>query len=267
MNRTARKPIEIARIDMGERLRALDPAHVEFLAASIQEQGLRNPIEVEEAKDGFRLIAGAHRLAALKSLGEHWVEATIYAGFLPGEARLAEIDENLVRRDLDPLDRAVFLAERKAIYEKLHPETRAGHAGATGKKAATATIAVAGFPSFSKDTAEKVGLADRTIRHAIAIATGLTPASRAALGGTRIARKQSELAALARLTPAEQKKAIAGLLGEEPEFASVKAAVDAIKGRKTKRTNGFERLCLAWRKASAAERRQFRAFIDKGEKE
>jgi ParB family chromosome partitioning protein len=37
---------------------------------------------------------------------------------------LAEIDENLIGRDLTPAQRAKLVAKRKAVYEAVHPETR-----------------------------------------------------------------------------------------------------------------------------------------------
>lgn len=39
---------------------------------------------------------------------------------------LAEIDENLIRRDLTPAQRTKLTAKRKAAYEVVHPETRNG---------------------------------------------------------------------------------------------------------------------------------------------
>jgi ParB family transcriptional regulator, chromosome partitioning protein len=39
---------------------------------------------------------------------------------------LREIDENLVRTDLNLLERAEHLLRRKELYERLHPETRKG---------------------------------------------------------------------------------------------------------------------------------------------
>jgi hypothetical protein len=39
------------------------------------------------------------------------------------------IDENLVRRDLSPAERSRYTARRKAIYERLHPETVHGAIG------------------------------------------------------------------------------------------------------------------------------------------
>lgn len=93
-------------------------------------------------------------------------------------------------RDADRLKRLYKLADflcRKEIYEELYPETKA----ATGKELAdkrwnaTATVAVVRGKSFVADTAEKTGMAERTIRGKIQIAKGLTPEG-GETGGTKI---------------------------------------------------------------------------------
>lgn len=118
-------------IDVGERLRAVDRDYVSLIAESLAERGLDTPIIVTAAgADGrHALIAGGHRVAAASLAG--WTEIpakVVEADEL--QARLIEIDENLIRRELSALDRAVFLAERKRIYEAMHPATRPG-GGAT----------------------------------------------------------------------------------------------------------------------------------------
>jgi hypothetical protein len=42
-------------------------------------------------------------------------------GLSADQARVAEIDENLIRAVLTPSERAAHHAERKALYLKLHP--------------------------------------------------------------------------------------------------------------------------------------------------
>ncbi|WP_017930947.1 ParB N-terminal domain-containing protein [Robiginitomaculum antarcticum] len=50
---------------------------VEPLAEDILENGLQNPIYVREGKGRYVLQEGAHRLAALKLLGETYIAAKI----------------------------------------------------------------------------------------------------------------------------------------------------------------------------------------------
>ncbi|WP_374653080.1 ParB N-terminal domain-containing protein [Dongia sp.] len=253
--------IDISKIDADGRLRPISPAHAALIADNIRETSLRNPIEVRTAKGGrFKLIAGGHRLAAIGLLKHPTIDAFVFEAN-DDEARIAEIDENLVRHELNPLDRAVFLAERKAIYERLHPAAKQG--GDRKSKAAKDQTETISVWSFAKDTADKVGLTDRAIRLAVSIATGLSPESRAAIAGTAFALKQAELLALAKLTPVQQRKALAGLLGDAPKFHSVRQAADNLTGRKPKAVDGYARLVTSWRHATGAERREFLAFLNK----
>lgn len=95
------------------------------LADSILEVGLINPIMVDQA---HTLIAGLHRLEAMKLLGRTEIECTI--SDLDGlQVALAEIDENFVRKDLSDDEFRELLLRRKEIYESLHPETKATYDG------------------------------------------------------------------------------------------------------------------------------------------
>jgi len=49
--------------------------------------------------------------------------------------RLWEVDENLCRAELTELERAEHLAQRKEIYEQLHPEARHHVSGAVAANA------------------------------------------------------------------------------------------------------------------------------------
>ena len=64
--------IQISDIDARDRLRPVDPLKVEAISAAIEEKGLIQPIVVRLRADGdgYQLIAGAHRLAALILLGK-----------------------------------------------------------------------------------------------------------------------------------------------------------------------------------------------------
>ena len=248
--------IPIAAIDTAFRLRPVDDGYAALLAENIQEAGrLRQPIEVRAGKGGFRLIAGAHRLAACKKLEWSTVPAFVFEA-TEDEARLAEIDENLVRHELNPLDRATFLYERKAIYERLNPETKAGVAGGKARQGSATEII-----SFARDTAERVGLTDRAIRMAVQIATDLAPDVKAAVAGTEIAKTQAELLALAKLGPAEQRAVLGMLLGDAPKAKSVREAVAQLTNRPAKAPDGYAKLLTAWRHAGTAERRAFIEFL------
>lgn len=63
------REISLDRIRVPENLRALDDAHVQALAGSIQLQGMLVPVVVRDHGDAFEPVAGFHRIAAAKSLG------------------------------------------------------------------------------------------------------------------------------------------------------------------------------------------------------
>lgn len=254
-------PLPVAEIAVGARLREIDEGYARLLAENIaQAGGLRQPIEVRrrtvQGAVRHELIAGGHRLRAAELLGWTEIPAFVFEAS-DDQARLAEIDENLIRHDLNPLDRAVFLAERKALYERLYPETRHGALGGRGgKRNETDTM------SFSKDTAERCGLTERTIRRAVAIAARLTADSRRRIAGTDLAKKQSELLALSKLAPADQ-AAVLDLLrpadGAAPPARTVAAAHRLLTGAPAAAPGGqtLARLLHLWGRADRASRRQF----------
>ena len=145
------------------RLRALREETVKTLAQSMKDQGLIHPIVVRPRPGtGYWLVAGAHRLMAATKLKWEGIACIVHDHMDADQAELAEIDENLVRADLTPAERAMHIGKRKDLYEKLHPETKRGGApgkAGGGKKAKTAKLA-----TFAKDTARKAQQSDRTVR-------------------------------------------------------------------------------------------------------
>jgi ParB family transcriptional regulator, chromosome partitioning protein len=210
--------VEISAIRVPERLRPVDPAAVEMLAASFLERGqdTRIIIRADGGSDRYVLIAGAHRLAAAKQMG--WIEIDAeLIDVSDDEARIIEIDENLVRRELSVLDRAVFLLERKLVWERLHPETAHGKA----RKSRQNKVAnLATFQRFSKDAAARTGLSERTIRRASLLSEKLSLEVRDLLRLSRIADNQSQLFALAKMDDEAQRAiAIALATGQASSLA------------------------------------------------
>lgn len=144
------------------------------------------------------------------------------------QAELAEIDENLVRRDLSVLERAEHLARRKELYEAIHPETK--HGG--DRKSETAKIKIRNpdldSDSFVDDAAKKTGRGRTAIAEEIQIGKAIPQKVRDELRNTDVANKKTELLALAALPPPTQaavaKRVTSG------EAASVREAI-----RQTKR--------------------------------
>ena len=184
--------MRISEITIGDGRRALNDAAVERLVESIGAVGLINPISVD--KSGT-LVAGLHRLKACEALG--WTEIPVIVLDVDEvQAELAEIDEDLCRHDGTALERAERLARRKVLYEKLHPETRAGVAGATAKRG-RADPESGSARAFIDDTAAKTGRSRSVIAEEVKLARDLAPDVRDALRETPLADNKRALAALA----------------------------------------------------------------------
>jgi len=59
--------------------KSLDPAKAEALAEDILENGLKVPVQLrrDEARGRFVLVAGLHRLEAVRALGEETIDALV----------------------------------------------------------------------------------------------------------------------------------------------------------------------------------------------
>ena len=80
-----------------KRMRKLRHELVDKLAETIEKQGLLQPIIVRPLPDyrGYVLIAGHHRLEAVRKLKHETIRAEILEGLSADQARVAEIDEKI----------------------------------------------------------------------------------------------------------------------------------------------------------------------------
>lgn len=195
-------------------------------------------------------------MAALDMLGITEVAAVILKAD-DIEAELLEIDENLCRHELTPLDRATFLARRKEVYEELYPETK--HGG--DRKSDQARMLTRLIPSFTDATAQKLGLDSSTIRRAVSLYTGIAQDVRENISGTWVAASGAQLGALARLTPDMQRR-VASAVHEFPTLTSVAAILAEIQGtERTPPATRFERFLALWRKMDAREHQQVIEYL------
>lgn len=253
--------VKVEEIDTRGRLRPVSEAGVAALMASIGETGvMKDAIHLRQKKGGqLVLIAGGHRLEAARRLGWVEIEAKVWTDVTDDWSRLMEIDDNIAGAELSPLDTAVFLAARKRVYEKLHPETKRGVAGALSRWDATEPSSVA----FATATAEKFGLSERQVRKIVAAGEKL-------IGGDahrlRQAPKQvtlKDLAEIAKINLSSERHEVVAALAEgraksaaearrawavsEGEAAPVEDPVEvALKAVKT-----------AWSRAPKEARRRF----------
>ena len=235
--------LPVGEIVVGDRLRKVDPAWVEVLADSMRDVGQIAPIAVRQTfRPGelrptqWTLVDGAHRIEAARLLG--WAEVAVHVTTVDARAELREIDANLIRNELTALDRARFLAERKRLYERLHPETERGanydpERGGFGESSTKSQSGQPGHtgdaPRFSADAAEKTRLSERTIRRAVQLAERLNPDAVELLAPLPVADKEAELRRLAATDPAHEQVRVAKMLAghDLPEPAqTVAEAID-----------------------------------------
>lgn len=177
---------------------------VQELADSIREVGLLTAITVDSE---YNLIAGLHRLEAVKLLGEEFIECVV--SDLKGlQAELAEIDENIVRRNISVVDYGELLLRRKRIYEELHPETKHG-GDRKSQKIKIANCNLDSAKSFVQDTADKTGVNPATISRYLQAAKNMTADAKAILKDSNAEITQQTALQLSRLQPEEQKEAAA----------------------------------------------------------
>lgn len=264
-------------LDAEKRLRALDPDWVTLLAASIKDIGLRSPILLVQVGGKIKLMAGFHRLEAVRSLGWSTIPAIVSDDAEP-QRRLVEVDENLMRRDLSELDRGAFLAEKQRLHVILDPNAARGKAGAAARWYARDDL------SFASAAAEKMGVSKRTIERAIRRWENLRPEIRKLIQDTWIARNGACLDQLATgKGPLSQQRLIVGaMLRAEKPCSSVAQAALELKFAKPKpkkpHTESMRALAAAWKhadwsaqfetlqkqigKMSPAERKQLFAWLN-----
>jgi ParB family transcriptional regulator, chromosome partitioning protein len=187
--------------------------------------GLQTPITVCETDNGdFELIVGLHRHAAAKSL--NWAKIICHVVQMDDLSRqLWEIDENLCRAELNELERGEHLAARKNLYERLYPETRnVNERGGPGR--GNKTTAESAPVSFTRDTAIRTGLSERTIQQSIHRAEHIVPEVRDAVRNIpEIADKGVELDALAKMSPQHQAAVVARVKsGDAPNIRAAAAS-------------------------------------------
>lgn len=254
--------VKVAEVACDGRLRPVSEAGVAALIASIEETGvMKDAIHVRQKKDrSLVLVAGAHRLEAAKRLGWPEIEAKVWADVTDDWALLMEIDDNIAGAELNPLDTAIFLAERKRVYEKLHPETRADAFSGnqhTGKLAAD-------IVSFATVTAEKFGMSERHVRRLIAAGTRLEAREIELLREAKKPATLKDLQEIAKIGEREERRDVVLRLSS----GNANSASDARKSLRHERDgapgpfkdpveDGLKALSNAWARAPKEAKRRF----------
>jgi hypothetical protein len=204
------RAIPLADIRIGPRQRRLHPDTVQALATSMAQIGLLEPVVVTEA---LSLVAGWHRLAAAQALGWETIEARVLTGDdLDGE--LAEIDENVVRRQLTILEEAEQLLRRDELLRARGTRAPVGRPGKPAKIS----------PLTTAKLAESVGLGARSLQYRHQIVRDLPRAIRDLLRATRTADSLNDLLALAKMgKEASLRREIVERLAAHPQVSLYEA--------------------------------------------
>ncbi|MBL8575088.1 MAG: ParB N-terminal domain-containing protein [Hyphomicrobiaceae bacterium] len=219
--------IDIGKIDTAGRLRPISRQWAATMAEQIEAGDLLPPIDVVERSDGYRLIAGGHRVEAHKIAGRATIAASVYeASEFADEAaiRMREIKENMVRFELTALDRAVHLATWKEIHETTFGTLKRGRRSKIDREKLLQDSA-AFSASFSAVAADALRISERSIFQAVQIASGIAPDVRARISEAPIADIASELLQLAVQDDARQQQIVNLLLSEPPAAGSVADAI------------------------------------------
>lgn len=170
------------------------------LMESIKANGLLNPVTLDQH---LNLVAGLHRLTACKLLGFTEIECKIVDYHNQDQARLAEIDENLIRNELEALERSELWLERDQILERMGLRAKAGDNQYTRKRRGGETVS----PPIrtTLELAKEAGYTDRTFQQGKQIARDITPEVKAKIKGTPIAKSPTALLKIARAGKPAQK--------------------------------------------------------------
>jgi ParB family chromosome partitioning protein len=238
-----------------DRLRDTSPDGIANLVEAIKETGFSGSIRVRRKKDGDYLIDGAHRLAAMKELGRTSIPVDLVR-CNDAEARLMEIDGNLMGQPMTVLDDAYFLATRREMIQKIHPEMRQGSAGAAGRWMQLH------FSALAQTIATARGIKTRQVYNIMAAGASLSREEYQALKRSP-ALRLNDLLALRKIVDTEERTYVVEALsdGLVKNAAVARKAYRAARGEApapvSDKDQKLLRLLDAWDRAGKRERRAF----------
>jgi ParB family chromosome partitioning protein len=216
--------LPVDRIVFRNRERPLDQGKVSNLRVSMRESGFFGSILVRPPKEGeagvYQGVIGYHRFTAWRAEGNRTIPSQIRI-LSDDEALQIEIDENLIREDLTPLERAEAIAGRFAVWKRRFPdrvtETEGGGAPKRGRPGNSDKMSelIGGAPEtmgFAADTAVLLGLNEKTVRRAFGVVSGVPADLRRQLHGTPVARNDGLLRQLAAMGDRAEQAAVATVL-------------------------------------------------------
>lgn len=216
--------LDVHRVNILPNRRPLNDQKVAELMESIKANGLLNPITLDQ---NFNLVAGLHRLTACKLIGFKEIECHIITCEDQDQARLAEIDENLIRTELDTLQRSELWLERDRILERMGMRAKVGDNQFTLKGGEI----ISPPPKTTLELAQETGFTERTLQYGKQIARNIAPEVKEKIKGTSIAKSTSALLKVARAGSKERQEA------EQAEMAAKEAKAQQKTGEMEKQKN------------------------------
>lgn len=189
--------IPLEEIVISDGRRPVDADAVKKLAKSIREIGLQHPITVRSVKGEWLLVAGRHRLEAVRSLGERHIAAAIVQ-MDKTDAEMWEIAENLHRCELSAIQESSQFS-RWIELSKIKRENELSADSAQKSR---------GRPEGGVNAAAReLGLAETTAREDLKI-NSLSDEAKDTAFEVGLEDNRTALLAAARAEPAEQAKVI-----------------------------------------------------------
>jgi ParB family transcriptional regulator, chromosome partitioning protein len=245
-----------------DRLRPISEAKVAALMRVIEEGVYLGAITVRRVGGKNVLVDGLHRLEAMSRLGRETIRVDAVE-CNQGEATRLEITGNILG-GMTPIQDAIFLGVYQAEYEKLHPETKRGTAGALAKHGLQHASM-----HFAELVAETRQISPGQVRRVIAAGRSLTQNERRALQAVEHRIPMTEIEKLGKITdPALRARAATSLsLGQ--------SVADAIRAAKALQSGvqhpvkdpveeAFKDLSARWSRIPKAAKRR---FVDEREAE
>jgi ParB/RepB/Spo0J family partition protein len=141
------KYINTLSVHVAERYLSPTDNQITELKKDIEEKGQRVPILVHRIlRNTYRLVAGATRLQAMVQLGEKKIYATICHADSDTEYQIAELDENVMRRDLTAEQRSEMKAKMRELQKQAMANVEPAKGGRGKKGGISEAARAAGIP-------------------------------------------------------------------------------------------------------------------------
>lgn len=232
------KLVDIRKVHFNDDRLPVDKKIVESLMESIPRIGLLNPIIITFIGNTPHLIAGRNRLEAYRKLHDDKIKGygNIPVNILeyPKGSKLdwqelkelAEIEENLLRRDLTSEQRQYFRGRRVEIIKSITPDPKGG-GDQKSPRPRTAKVE----EGAAKKVAKETGTSSRTIRKAAQF-TSAFGENLLKLAGTSLGTEKAK-AAYFKASPEEQEQLLKKALKEHEDGVQPKQTKKASDNTKS----------------------------------